>query len=86
METKFLEFFIDENNYLFNRDNIALFTILKEKNDSPCIFIIANTHLLFNKKRGNIKLSQLNVITKILGDLQKFYRIKANKKRKKLNK
>ena len=50
------------NIRVLNRDNIALIAVLKpreslEGNKSPVV--VANTHLLYNKNRGDIKLAQL---------------------------
>ena len=73
MENKYIEFFINQDNVLFNRDNIALFAVLKDKSNYLCAVIVATTHLLFNKKRGNIKLSQITIICEILNDLQNKY-------------
>lgn len=56
---------------LMNRDNIGLIVALDPKergqqSNKPTIFI-ANTHLLFNKKRGDLKLLQL---AKLLADIE----------------
>ncbi|XP_064602592.1 protein angel homolog 2-like isoform X2 [Liolophura sinensis] len=50
---------------ILNRDNIALIVHLRSKNASAkrqADVFIATTHLLFNPKRGDIKLAQLSVL------------------------
>ncbi|XP_033127773.1 uncharacterized protein LOC117125384 [Anneissia japonica] len=45
--------------YLLDRDNIGLIVILKSKL-VPSKLCVATTHLLFNPKRGDVKLAQLS--------------------------
>lgn len=66
---------------ILDRDNVALFVKLRPKQtktDDSSI-IVANTHLLFNPKRGDIKLAQLRLL---LAKLQHFAN-KSNSNRSK---
>lgn len=50
---------------LLNRDNVGLIVKLKPKSSSVSAdkyLVVSNTHLLFNPKRGDIKLAQLMVL------------------------
>eukprot|EP00058_Branchiostoma_floridae_P025196 XP_002610686.1 hypothetical protein BRAFLDRAFT_117919 [Branchiostoma floridae] len=51
---------------VLDRDNVAIVVLLKPKTGSKqkmhANLCIANTHLLFNKRRGDVKLSQLGVL------------------------
>ncbi|XP_078590564.1 protein angel homolog 2-like isoform X2 [Branchiostoma floridae x Branchiostoma japonicum] len=51
---------------VLDRDNVAIVVLLKPKTGSKqkmhTNLCIANTHLLFNKRRGDVKLSQLGVL------------------------
>ena len=68
-----MDFFLDEKHNLFNRDNVALFAVLRDKQQPHIVYIIITTHLLFNKKRGDIKLSQVHLITNIANVFQNKY-------------
>ncbi|XP_002739940.2 protein angel homolog 2-like [Saccoglossus kowalevskii] len=50
--------------YLLNRDNVGVIVLLKPKvnTSSHQRICVANTHLLFNPKRGDVKLAQLAVL------------------------
>ena len=59
---------------LLDRDNIALIVELKPKdsgNDSKPL-IVANTHLLYNPKRGDVKLAQIRLL---LAEIEKMAHI-----------
>lgn len=60
VECKYIEFKKDE---WLDRDNVAIICLLqpKEEKDSTPI-CVANTHLLFNPRRGDIKLGQLKTL------------------------
>ena len=50
---------------VLNRDNVAIVMVLCIKQTSstlPAHLCIANTHLLFNAKRGDVKLAQLTLL------------------------
>lgn len=59
-------------SHLLNRDQVALVVKLRPlcsiSNDATNL-IIANTHLLFNPKRGDVKLAQLRLL---LAEIQRF--------------
>jgi protein angel len=50
---------IDE--YFFDRPNVAILALLKDKVNQHHVLVI-NTHLLFNNRRGDIKLLQIQSI------------------------
>ena len=58
---------------IFNRDNIALIGIFKLIEIPNTIFLFATTHLVFNIKRGDIKLGQIYQLMKSLEELRKKY-------------
>lgn len=54
--------FYRPNNTFMDRNNVAIILILKPTSkelSNPSPICVGNTHLLFNKKRGDIKLAQL---------------------------
>jgi protein angel len=59
-ESKYIEFFVHEDEVVLNRDNIAQILVLKTKflapmSNNPVLLFVLNTHLLFNLRRGEIK-------------------------------
>ncbi|XP_054708079.1 protein angel homolog 2-like isoform X2 [Uloborus diversus] len=56
--------FAKKDHEILNRDNIGLIAVLKPKHpDTTRIKLhVATTHLLFNPRRGDIKLSQLRLL------------------------
>ncbi|UIZ22306.1 hypothetical protein KXD40_004839 [Peronospora effusa] len=63
-----------QDHPVLNRDNIALAAVVEIKSDAngsvPARFVVANTHLLFNPNRGEIKLAQLDMLLKYLTSLR----------------
>ncbi|KAE8877193.1 hypothetical protein PF005_g13479 [Phytophthora fragariae] len=59
---------------VLDRDNIALTAVVEETSNAngstPARFVVANTHLLFNPHRGEIKLAQLNMLLEHLTSLR----------------
>ncbi|VDO50978.1 unnamed protein product [Onchocerca flexuosa] len=55
-----IEYFVN-NDSVLDRDNVGQLVRLKDMR-SGREFCIANTHLLFNKRRGDVKLAQLAVL------------------------
>ena len=58
---------------LLDRDNVGLLALVEAKSpsgynnassglDTPARLVIANTHLLFNHRRGDIKLAQMQIL------------------------
>lgn len=52
-----------------DRDNIALIVQLLHRKTNQFI-CVANTHILFNPKRGDIKLAQLKILLDTLTSIQ----------------
>ena len=61
------------SNDVFSRDNIALIGIFKVKNIENMIIIFSSTHLIYNYKRGDIKLGQTYQLVLALEELRKKY-------------
>mmetsp|Transcript_10164 Transcript_10164/g.18670 ORF Transcript_10164/g.18670 Transcript_10164/m.18670 type:complete len:507 (+) Transcript_10164:57-1577(+) len=59
-----------EGHAILNRDNVALVAVLQHTKSSNVV-IVATTHLLFNPKRGDVKLSQLRKLLEELEVLQR---------------
>ncbi|POM63986.1 Hypothetical protein PHPALM_20546 [Phytophthora palmivora] len=59
---------------VLNRDNIALTAVVETKSSvngsNPSRFVVANTHLLFNPNRGEIKLAQLDMLLRHVTSLR----------------
>lgn len=55
---------------LYDRDNIALFAVLTLKSDPNRVILVCSSHLLFNTKRGDIKLGQTYQIIHTLNILK----------------
>ncbi|KAG7389709.1 RNA exonuclease ngl2 [Phytophthora pseudosyringae] len=68
-----IEYHVPDHPVL-NRDNIALTAVVEAKNGTngsgTARFVVANTHLLFNPNRGEIKLAQLDMLLKHLTSLR----------------
>ena len=72
---KCIEFYLSDTNELFNRDNIAIigiFSPLHGEHQNTRIFVV-NNHLLYNIKRSEIKLAQIQTIIKTLENLTSLY-------------
>ena len=65
----------DEKNIsdIYNRDNIALIGIFKLVEIPNTIIIFATTHLVYNVKRGDVKLGQIYQLTNTLEEFRKKY-------------
>ena len=77
-ESKYLEFFVDTDDILLNRDNVAQIVILKSKfttprSDQPILIFVVNCHLLFNMNRGEIKVAQLYYLMQAVNKLKQKY-------------
>ena len=59
---------------VYDRDNIALFAVLRCQNNKDTGIIVANTHLLFNIQRGDVKLGQTLQVMNSLALLEKHYK------------
>jgi hypothetical protein len=58
---------------IYDRDNIVLFAVLKYLSNPDICFNVANAHLLYNTKRGDIKLGQTYQLTNALMKIKQFY-------------
>jgi hypothetical protein len=58
---------------IYDRDNIVLFAVLKYLSNPDICLIVANAHLLYNTKRGDIKLGQTYQLTNALTKIKQFY-------------
>ena len=56
-------------NAMLDRDNVAVVALLEERQAPYRQIIIANTHLLFNTKRGEIKIAQLRLLHKHIDEM-----------------
>ncbi|KAK6634992.1 hypothetical protein RUM44_000241 [Polyplax serrata] len=61
--------------YLLNRDNIGIILKLSLKSKPEVEFIVATTHLLYNPKRGDIRLVQTQLM---LAEIEKMAYMKEN--------
>ena len=67
-----IEFNRTDITYLLNRDNVGLIAVLKPKvrtRSKSSQLVVANTHLIFNPRRDDIKLAQLKYF---LQELEEF--------------
>lgn len=53
-----MEFNVNKASQIYNKDNISIFAILRQRHFIKNIFIVATTHILFNLNRGDIKIAQ----------------------------
>lgn len=58
---------------VFNRDNIGIIGVLKLIEIPNIIILFASSHLIFNVRRGDIKLGQIYQLTNVLEELRKKY-------------
>ena len=58
---------------IYDRDNIALFCVLKSISNPDTCFIVSNAHLLYNIKRGDIKLGQSYQLAESIAKLKSYY-------------
>lgn len=68
--------FFRPGDALLDRDNVGLVLLLRpndpERRSDPSAFIcVANTHLLYNPRRGDIKLAQLAILLAEIGRLSR---------------
>ena len=51
---------------LYEKGNCCLITVLRPKDFSDRLFLVANTHLNFNSNRGDIKFSEIKLMVDAL--------------------
>lgn len=81
---KGIEFNRTDVTNLLNRDNVGIIAVLRPKLESkiePPQLVIANTHLLFNPKRSDVKLAQLKLFLSELEEISLQHYDSINDKR-----
>ena len=63
-----VEFYRYDEDPLMDRHNVAQICVLKELSSGNMI-VVANTHLLFNPKRGDVKIRQLEILLKEISNV-----------------
>jgi protein angel len=56
---------------LLDRENVAIVCKLQLKSDPSCQFLVATTHLLYNPKRQDIRLAQIQILLAELDRISK---------------
>ena len=60
---------------LYEKGNCCLIAALRPKSSlDGKVYLVANTHLNFNSNRGDIKLSEVKLMTDALAQLKTYYR------------
>ena len=59
---------------LYEKGNCCLITVLRPKAQKDKLYLVANTHLNFNSNRGDIKFSEIKLMTDALAQLRSYYR------------
>lgn len=54
--------FLVPGDTLLDRDNVGLVLLLQPRSNPSAVILVANTHLLYNPRRGDIKLAQLAIL------------------------
>ena len=73
-----VEFYRYDEDPLMDRHNVAQICVLKELSSGNMI-LIANTHLLFNPKRGDVKIRQLEILLKEISNVREKFDRSDNK-------
>jgi len=58
---------------VFNKDNICIIGLFSMNGKPNTMVMVANTHLLFNNNRGDIKIAQIYQIKNAMAKLSKIY-------------
>lgn len=61
--------YFTKDDAILNRENVAIMAKFEIRDDPSCTFIATNTHLLYNPRRVDVRMSQIN---KLLSALAKF--------------
>eukprot|EP01017_Pseudomicrothorax_dubius_P034261 TRINITY_DN4676_c0_g2_i1.p1 TRINITY_DN4676_c0_g2~~TRINITY_DN4676_c0_g2_i1.p1 ORF type:complete len:372 (+),score=51.34 TRINITY_DN4676_c0_g2_i1:311-1426(+) len=61
-----LELFVADDHPFLDRDNVSVFAVLQDKENPWAAFVVANCHLIFNMRRGDVKLAQMVVIERTI--------------------
>eukprot|EP00826_Nyctotherus_ovalis_P000667 TRINITY_DN10007_c0_g1_i3.p1 TRINITY_DN10007_c0_g1~~TRINITY_DN10007_c0_g1_i3.p1 ORF type:complete len:332 (+),score=118.76 TRINITY_DN10007_c0_g1_i3:502-1497(+) len=75
VEFHVVPFNFEPGNDLYSTPKTCLITILRTETESrgPLIIMVANAHISYNKRRGDIKLAQTNLILLVLAELKKYF-------------
>lgn len=74
-----MNFYLGEEDSLMNKQNVALFCLLRDK-ETKRMLLVVNCHILFNKSRGDIKFAQVLIIMRgVRHILQLFGRIPSTR-------
>lgn len=71
-------FNFDPDSEIYDNTKTCLITVLKSR-QSSFLAIIANTHLFYSCRRGDIKLAQTNLVLSCLAEIEKYYTFTGNK-------
>ncbi len=67
----------DQDNEVFSSSQVCLITVLRllqpKETKKPTVAIVANVHLSFNTKRGDVKLAQTYYILSCIAEIKKYY-------------
>lgn len=76
-----IPFDFDQEVYVFSKPKTCLITVLRvlEVEKIALYAIVANVHLSYNKKKGEVKLAQINMILHAVAELKKYYDFKGFK-------
>jgi len=64
LESHYLEFYHSSNHPLLCRDNVCIILAIQSLDHENTVLIVANTHILFNERRGDIKTAQIYLAMK----------------------
>jgi len=64
---------------IYSRDNIGILAVLSYTAYPEVCFVVANTHILFNRNRGDIKLAQVYQLTNTMNILKNHFSQKFSK-------
>lgn len=60
LDTRTVEY--NQNVALLDRDNVGIIVKLRSRESPDSVFLVATTHLLFNPKRHDVRLAQVQVL------------------------
>jgi hypothetical protein len=59
--------------FIYSRDNIAVFAVLRLNSNPKIGYIVCSTHIIFNSSRGDIKLGQITQVLNTIKQLIEKY-------------
>jgi len=63
----------EKEKEIYSRDNVAVFAVLKLKENPKKIFVVCCSHILFNNNRGDIKLGQITQILNTFKEIERLH-------------